>query len=308
MKNLARLALFFSLSFILSFILAMGARYLYLWLEAAQAIPARPAGGFLVWIAAAQVALPAAVYVSLLFTLSYTVRRDMGRPLSIIVLFILGCLAAGGAAMGISQLEIPANSPAGERPATLGSPGLMLVQGDTVIVLLDTPENPRGSRVVSIPGRPLIYQAEPLGPNNRILALPRAAFRGEGPYFMTGLFLDLSLTAGQLETRLREGLSSFGMYLGGLCLLLVSLRFILELTAWPLANLFLSALAFRGILAFETLLDSAEIQTLIGGFLGSRIPAGWISPLVFISLGILILLYTILVSIARGRRSKHGEA
>jgi hypothetical protein len=307
-KNLARLVLFFSISFILSFLLTTGARYLYLWLEAARTIPARPAGGFLAWIAAARVALPVAVYASLLLTLSYTVRRDMGILLSITGLFILICLAAGGAALGLSSLTALARPPAGERPATLGGPGLMLTQGDTVMVLLDTPENPRGSRVVSIPGRPLIYQAEPPGPNNSILALPRAAFRGEGPYFMTSLFLDLSLTAGQLETRLREGLFSFGIYLGGLCLLLVSLRFILELTAWPLANLFLSALVFRGILAFETLLDSAEIQTLVGGFLGPRILPGWISPLAFSALGVLILIYTILVSIARGWRGKHGKA
>ena len=67
--------------------------------------------------------------------------------------------------------------------------------------------------------------------------------------------------------------------------------------------MFFGALVFRGILALETFLNAGEINTLIGSFLGGRVPPILITPLAFIALGILIILYTLLSRIARQERS-----
>jgi hypothetical protein len=174
------------------------------------------------------------------------------------------------------------------------------------MVVLGDPADIRSSRVVSIPGRPLIYQEVPSGPNNTILALPPAPFRDEGAYFLSGIFVDFSLAARQFNARLEEGLIPFGLYAASLILLLVSLRFVLDLSSWPLANLFLGAVVFRGILALEVFVDSREIQDLLSTLLGNRVPGFCISPLVFCGLGLLILLYTVLVYLARPKARRAG--
>jgi hypothetical protein len=82
-------------------------------------------------------------------------------------------------------------------------------------------------------------------------------------------------------------------------LLLSSLRFVLDLSSWPLANLFCGALVFRGILAFQTFIDSRSVQTFIIAFFDNRIDGALLSPIIFAGLGLLTLLYTFLVGVAR---------
>jgi hypothetical protein len=100
------------------------------------------------------------------------------------------------------------------------------------------------------------------------------------------------------------GLLPFIVYLGSLCLLLVSFYQIFELTAWPLANMFLGAAIFRGLLTLETFIDSDAIQGFIYYFLGRLIPRSIISPVIFTLLGALILLYTVLINAGKGRRRR----
>jgi hypothetical protein len=264
--------------------------------------------------AAARWALSLTLYFSLLFGLSYAARLNAVRwnagllgsgkgrlpaPLAMICLFILSLAFSGGAALGLERLGDMISVPGLSLP--LGGPGLTLTQGDTTIVLIRGPAENRGPRVVAIPGRPLLYQEQPLGPNNTVLSLPPVPFRDEAPWFLRSLAIDFSLTGRQFEARLGEGLVSFVVYGGALIFLLVSLGFIFKLSNWPLANLFLGCLAFRGILAAETFLNSPEIQDLFASFLGNRLPLSYTVPLVFCVFGVLVNLYTFLVFLARRR-------
>jgi hypothetical protein len=219
-----------------------------------------------------------------------------------VCLFVLGGLFSLGLSWGLLRADASGAVPAAVVRNTLGEPGLILSQGETVIVLLEDPREERGARVVSLPGRPLIYQEVPIGADNTVIALPLIPFKTQSSFFITNLLIDFSLTAGQFETRLNQGLISFVVYVLSLILLLVSLRFIMDLSVWPLANLFLGALAFRGILALESFINSEEIFTLIRGFLGQRIPEFLIIPLIFGGLSLLIILYSVLTSLARDRR------
>jgi hypothetical protein len=71
-----------------------------------------------------------------------------------------------------------------------------------------------------------------------------------------------------------------------------------------MANLFSGAVVFRGILAFESFIDSREVQRFLGDFLGSRIPSFYISPSIFGGLGVIIMIYTLLVYSAREKDPK----
>jgi hypothetical protein len=297
MKNLAKLALFFSLCFALLFLAAVLLRYLASWIDMVRIIPLGSEPGedaaALAWAA-----LPVAIYLSILLGLSYTVRRKIPIPLAIACISVLACLFTAGVSLGVSRADALkfALKPAPSIPAR---PGLILSQSDNVIVLLKESSDVRGPRAVSIPGRPLIYQDVPRGPNNTILPLPALPFGTEAPWFIRSLGIDLSLSARQMENRLAESFYSFAVYAFSLILLLASLRFIFELSQWPLANLFLGALVFRLVLILETFINSREMTELIDSFLNGFVPSMLITPLVFGAFAALIILYTLLTRLAR---------
>ncbi|MDR2078298.1 MAG: hypothetical protein LBP74_01085 [Treponema sp.] len=307
MKNIARLVLFFSFIFIIVFVLAGVFGYLQLALDAVRTIPVSSPIDMGEFLSALQKMVPLILYISILMALSYTARRNMPMPLVIFCLFLLAGSAILGVSLGLRHLKsentlqlflFSSNQSLGENN-TLGAQGLILSLGDTVMVVLGDPGKAESPRAVSIPGRPLIYQELPSGPNNTIIALPPAPFRDEGSYLMSGFLVDSALVADQFEARLDEGLIPFAIYGGALIFLLVSLRFVLGLSSWPLANLFSGALVFRGILAFQTFVDSRTIQDFILIFFDNRIDSSIISPVIFIILGLVILLYTFLVSLIR---------
>jgi hypothetical protein len=298
-KKVARLVLFFSLCFAVLFILAALIRYLSIRIDMVRLLPVRQEIYLPEIITAARWALPFSIYFSLLFGLSYTARLEISAPLSILCLVIL---AGGfGTALSLGLERAGFIPPAGDAVKPLGGPGLILTQADTVVVLLGGPAEPRGPRTVSIPGRPLIYQENPQGPNNTILALPPVPFRTAVPWFLQSAAIDFTLTGGQFEARFREGLIPFLTYALSLIFLLSSFRFIMNLSIWPLANLFTGALIFRGILALETFINSPEMGDPLASFLGNRISPENMGPLAFCSFAVLICLYTALVYLAKRR-------
>lgn len=296
MNNIARLALFFSLFFIISFALAGAFEYVRLAVEAATIIPAGPSFTLGQFAGALWKIFPLILYCAILMGLSYSARRRIAPFAAILGVFILAGGAALGFSLGIRNLKAGGmDASLRLRGETLGRPGLILSRWDVGVTLLGDPGQSDGSRVISIPGRPLIYQEKPVGPDNAV-----APFRNEGAERMRGLLVDAALAAEQFETRLNRGLFPFALYGGAIILLLSSLCFVLDLSSWPLANLFCGALAFRGVLAFQTFIDSRFVQTFIAAFFDNRIDGAIISPIIFAGLALLILLYTFLVNLARG--------
>jgi hypothetical protein len=290
MKNFARLVIFFSLSFASLFVLTTFVRYLQIRIDALRILPPGPDQGLEDLFLAIRWALPAAIYTSLLFGLSYSVRRRIFAPLSIVSLAVL-TTALGFAALTVSSRLVLV--PGLIKPVqTLGGPGLILRQGDNSMVLLGEDGDIRGPRVVSLPESPLIFQRIPPGTGNSVMNLPSVPFRTDTAWFLRSLIIDFSLAGHELADRFAEGPRSFLIYALALIFLLSSLRFILDLGSWPLANLFLGALAFRGILILETFLDSRDIHGFLAGFIGDTIPPSLISPAVFSFLGLLVCLYS----------------
>ena len=302
MKNIAKLTLFFTITFIVFFLAAIMLKFISTLIDFTKIIPVGAVPGEDV-AEAAWKALPAALYLSILMALGYTSRRKMPIPFSIISLIALGFIFLSGLSLGIERAAAtrPVLNPV---PPIQAAPGLIITQGQNTIVLLKESSDIRGPRLVSIPGRPLIYQEVPAGPNNTILALPSISFWDVTPWFIKSVSLDFSLSAGELKTRLGQGYLYFAVYAFSLVLLLSSLRFLMELSQWPLANIFLGALIFRLVLALEIFLNTREINVLLGSFLGGRVPPIFITPLVFCTLGVLTVLYTLLTKIARSRRDR----
>jgi hypothetical protein len=301
---MARLVLFFCSWFLVFFLFFAAVQCLEIWDNMTRFVPTSSGGVLSKFISVAWDSLPLALYSVLLLALSYASRRRIPAFLSRLVLFVLALSLTLGIVLGLSRLPNTPSPDGEEIPVTLGKPGLVVSEADTVIVLLEDPAQRDGSRVVSIPGRPLIYQEVPPGPGNTMPDLPPVRFYREESLLLNSLFIDISLTARQFHARIQEGLVPFAAYAGALIFLLVSLGFVMNLSVWPLANLFFGALIFRGILAFEAFLNFREIQDFIVSFLGNRLPEYLISPVVFMNIGILLILYDLVSFFAWGRRVK----
>jgi hypothetical protein len=252
MKNFAKLALFFTFSFVSFFAAAVLIQFLSSWSSLVRIIAVEP-------FPAQEVAeaiwksLPIALYLSILVALSYTARKNMPVLFSIFSITILGCALSIGGFTGLNRTEVvkPVFKPVAP---IMAEPGLILSRSENAIVLLKESGERRGPRVVSIPGQPLIYQEQPYELSNTLIMLPALPFPDDIPWFLKSMDIDFSLSAGELKTRLDNNLLSFAAYILSLTLLLSSLRFLMELSQWPLANLFICALVYRGILALEPFL------------------------------------------------------
>ena len=300
MRNFARLTLFFSLSFVAFFIIAILLNFISSWIDMARLIPVDARTGQDVANTAWK-ALPAAIYLSILLGLNFSARRKMPNLFAVICIVFLGSVLCIAASIGINRIGAvkPIFKPVS--PVQAG-PGLILTQSENTIVLLKDSGDIRGPRLVSIPGRPFIYQEVPLGPNNSIISLPALDFGDDTPWFLKSIGIDFSISAKELQKRLNANFLSFAAYCFSLILLLSSLRVLMELSQWPLANLFIGALVFRGVLTMETFLNARGINALIGSFLNKKVPPEYFTPLIFTALGILIILYTLLTKIARKAR------
>jgi len=297
MKNFARLAIFFSILFIVLFLFSIVIMFFSSWIDLVRLIPVDTRGGEDV-AETAWKAIPAALYFSLLLALNYTVRRRIHIFSAIVSMVILAFVLSVGVSIGIGRTEVLKTIFKPVSPVH-SKPGLIVSQGENSVVLLHESSDVSGPRVVSIPEKPLIYQEVPIGPNNSILPIPAITFEDDTPYFIKSIGIDFSLSAGELKSRFETNLLSFAFYAFSLILLLSSMRPIFELSQWPLANIFIGALVYRLVLALETFLNTREINLLLGSFVGKYVPSDFITPLAFSAVVALILLYTLLTRIAR---------
>ncbi|MHB9292691.1 hypothetical protein Holit_01793 [Hollandina sp. SP2] len=282
MKNIVRLVFVFSIGFVVLLGVSLVVHWLHIRLE-----PAVQSEGEALWISV----LPITIYGVMLLSLRYTVRVSIPVPLAIISLVILGLGWTGGLAWGINRLTIPVHFQG--TILSLGEPGLMLSESDKTVVILQDPHNPQSPQVIAVPDKALVYRAVPQeGDIQRSRGSPLVSFRTDVPAFLQGIIHDFASTAAQLQTRLNEGFLPFMIYVGGLMVLLSSLRFICILGAWPLAHLGIRILVFRGVLALEALLNTPRIQGDILSLVGAWVPKPLLSPLILYTLGVLLILYT----------------
>ena len=303
-KSLAKQVLFFSSSFVIIFFAALLIRIVSSWIEMFRLIPVAPRPGVdmaeLAWRT-----LPVSLYLSILVGLSYSARKKISIFASMLCIVILASIFTGVFSVGINRiLSIgPTLNPVS--PIQSG-PGLIISRLNSSIILLRESSDVRGPRVASFPGTPLIYQELPSGPGNTIIPLPPLPLGDTAPWLIRSIDMDFNLSGTGLKGRFEENRLGFAAYAFSLILLLGSMRFIMQLSLWPLANIFLGALVFRGILVFEVFLNSREINNLIGSFLAGRVPVMLLSPMVFSALGVLIILYTFLAGMA-GKKKNQEE-
>jgi hypothetical protein len=227
--------------------------------------------------------------------MNYGKKLKIAPPLVFIFVVAVTSLFAFGVSSGFKNLSKMAAPPLAVNQSTLGYPGLILSRAGVIITILGRPSDETGSRVVSIEDQPFIYQKVPVGADGTLIKLPPIPFRYKDIWISNSVLSDLSISGHNIAGRLNEGYVSFWAWTLALITLLVSLGFIFELSRWPLANVFLSILAFRGILAFEVFLNSDKIIAYLKEFSRGILPDMFITPAILSAIAVLILFYCILL-------------
>jgi len=189
--------------------------------------------------------------------------------------------------------------PAKSEGIQLGDKGVILSnslnRNLTSVVLLEGTANPFGPRVTSIPGLPLAYHET----TSENFELPPVPFGDDSPWFLKSFAIDIRMNAEFFQRKFSEGFFSYLLHLGSFIILLCALGYAVKFSVWPLANLFLATLAFRGVYALGTFFNSPEMQETIDSFLNDKIPVTLALPLLFVAFSLLVHLYSFLVFIAK---------
>jgi hypothetical protein len=122
---------------------------------------------------------------------------------------------------------------------------------------------------------------------------------------LASISTDLNASAQRLSSTLKAGVLVLLAYSCALALFLSSFGILSGATRWPMADLALCALAFRGALIFEGIVSSPSVARLVmNGKLG--IPEPFIAPTILGTCGLVIYVGGFVAHLAIGRIEKHG--
>jgi len=300
-RNFAKLTLLFSVNFLIIFLVSTGFRFLALQVEWAKSLPPKPETALTLVISAAYWALSFTLFSSILFSLCYAGRRKYSYIMTVVSVMSLSLLFSFGISMALENWE--AVPPAQNNTIQLGNKGLILSnslnRNETAVVLLNGASDPLGPRVTAIPGQPLLFNEAAVGK----VDLPSIPFGNDTPWFLKSLSIDIRLNAEMLQKNFDEGLYLWLISVFSIIFLLCSFGYVIKMSVWSLANLFIGILAFRGILLLRTFLSSPEVLDIMDSFLKSNIPVSLVIPCVFFALGVLLHLYSGLVLLVKGRNN-----
>jgi len=303
-KNIANLALFLIFTFIGILILAALLALLQDWTSSALLFPLDTAvsgvfnGKIAPYLASA---LPAAFYLSVLLGLNYAVRRRIAYPLAFIMIWVFILVLSGAAFMGLESVKqadfsISIKTP----PKELAKPGLLVSKGalnSSPLIFLGDPYKQDSARAVL--SQSLEYEEQ-----GAALAAPiQLPFFAKKSGIFDSIDQDFRSSSHVFSSGFEDGLLPYVVYAGSLAAFLLSLGCLVNISFWSLANLFLGALAFRGALALENFLNQPHIHQLLASFAGDLLNDSFINPIIFFALSMMILLYSCLIYLSRGKIS-----
>jgi hypothetical protein len=297
-KHFAKLVIFFSVSFI-SILLVSGLITLFEEMINLAILFPPGQGTHLNLLTFLGNSVPVAFFISILLGSSYALRRHFSYPVVFAIILTLSLVFSSAVYVGVEKSGSLGASSTKEPPATalLAQPGYIYNPGsrDTRFVFLQDPYKLSGPRVVA--AADLYYQR--LGTSLESSPLP---FAKEKSGILESIAKDFTQCSVSFTALFKAGSGDYLVYAGSLATFLLALGCLINISYWHLANLFFAICVFRGALALEILLNEPNVSGMVRSFVGGGIPATLINPVIYILLAALILLYSGLTSLARGRR------
>ncbi|MDR3303288.1 MAG: hypothetical protein LBS86_02645 [Treponema sp.] len=252
--------------------------------------------------------LPPVMYIIVLLSLSYSVRRGLNIPLSIICVGTISLLWVALFTVLLGPTTKVMDVFSNNTPFYLGERGVIMHEADDAFVVLGGLSDPTSGRVLIEKNIPLQYQDSVNSisgasfAHGEGLVTPSIFFRHDSIHFLGWILSDFTRMGQEFSVRLDESFLSFYLYVASIVFCLCSLCFVFTLSSWPLANIFLGAVLFLGVLRLGVLFEHSEVQAFFLSFWVEDIPVSLLEPALFCALGLLFLLATLLVSVTRKRR------
>ena len=303
MRTAARLTIAFIAAF--SFFLAAGTSVSVMrsWLEAAQAVPAITSFPLASKIFdSVSGAVPLAVFGALLLTIPLTARRVSGLMITGLTLFVLSGAAFFSLTYGVQSFSEAAKTANETVPIrSLGTAGLVVNTPAETIAFA-------GASAVAISSKDTL-RVIPSGNANAVISragtIPPLGSSLDDNKTIAALTGDFQGCARRLETYSEAGWDKLLAYSCALALLLSSFCALAGATRWPLADLALCALGFRGILIFEDIISSGSVLRFAQG-VSAGLPEPFIVPIILGACGVFIFMVGVILRLTRGRMESHG--
>lgn len=281
------------------------------WIQNSLSLPPQSFAVGIEIFRALQRALSFTLYGTVLVSLSYSVRKNVGALPTLIVITLSGTLLSGGITEGLKTISAsPVSATMAKllyQPKALGEPGLIRAytteSGVTVQAVLGDSGIPQGS-VIVMEGTKALRKIDFPAPGTVVWKNP---FEQGTLGTIRTLEEELFLSSDRLFRRADQGWLDILVFALTLSFFLASFQFVLRLTAWPLANLFLGALLFRFLVFFEQAIYSEEGTQFIGVLSQGLLPESMVTPVALVALGSLLNIYSLLLYLAQDRRSSHGK-
>lgn len=303
-KNAVRLFLFYAIAFLFFLLMGTGVSTMRAWMESAFGIPPRSISMYNTLLYFLGASLPAAVFGAALLALPGGGHRGRGPALTGIVVFILSAASLIGVTSATSVLRrssIPSSRETNMR--VLGGEGLIVDYSEAQLVYLEEPGKGLGNAVVSVEGAPLRTmksgEAQALVKRMR----EQSSFGPSLETPATFLSLDRAFTgiAHRLSLAAQQDFVSLLCYACAVALLLASFSPFAGTTSWPLADLVLCAVFYRGVLELDGFAASGPVIRFVSS-LRLGVPEAYLAPAMLGVVGALISLSGLLVRLLRGKK------
>jgi hypothetical protein len=239
-----------------------------------------PVFSFWEFVNAAHTGIPFTLYLSVLLGLSYTARKKIRIIPSIVVIFLL---AVGWTVLfAWATAHIPPHPYVSRTSVSLARDGLIM-----------TAENGQKSVFPSAASPLPSAASEGMLEPDKTPQMPSPAkplsFKSDRIFFIQNISKDFLHLAENFDQLRETGFVNFTLYAAGLVVLLVSMRFIMDLSVWALANLFLGFIAFSGIFTFELFINSTSFHRLLLSLVTDGISTSLINPLILCVAGLFVM-------------------
>jgi hypothetical protein len=295
-KNIAKVCYFFSVCFVVVLLVWTTAHFFQISETNAEVVtlPVFSLWGFL---EGARTGIPFALYLSVLISLSYTARKKIKIIPSMVTTFLLAVGWTFLSAWAVAH--IPPHSNIAGKPVSLVRDGLIVTTHSGQKAVFFPIGLPSSSLVFA---GALRFDDAPQTPNS---ANP-LSFKADRVPLTQSIANDFLRLARNLAGLQEMGFAYFAVYTAGLVVLLVSTRFIMDLSVWALVNLFLGFIAFYGISAFELFIDSNWRYANLVSFVIDRTPTPLIDSLVLCITGLFVMGVSGAVYLIKKRRRKEA--
>jgi hypothetical protein len=252
--------------------------------------------------------LPPVIYLVILIGLSYSARRGIAIPRSFICVCLLSILWLTLFTLMFSSAQKVTDLLFNNTPLSLGDRGLIMEHEDNIIVLVGGLNEPDRGQVIAKTGEPLRYELannaiSSASLRNEAEAAPLIFFRRDSVQLLGSMQVAFERVSRQFNARLSESPLSFYVYAVSIIFCLCCLRFVFNLSTWPLANLFLGALLFRGVLEIGNLFELEFARSFLLRFWIDEIPVSMLEPVLFCALGLLFTLAAGIAFLIKKRRN-----